>query len=97
MGSLHFWLYIFFQWSFVVSILSLFFDLEALFEGVHLFMAYLAFAPPQPSPPASMEIDPFKVISFSSLTTSFEGSEYPPSGLRAMDIMENDFHTPELD
>ena len=67
MASSCFRLYIFFYCSFVVSVLWPFFDPEAPFNGIPLFMAYSAAASPQPSHPASIESDPSKVSSSSSL------------------------------
>ena len=81
----------------MVSVLSHFFDLEAPFDGVPLFMAHSAFTPCQPSPLASMESDPSEASSFLSLTPSSGGSGSPAGGPKATNILENGFLTLELD
>ena len=97
MASLHFRLYIFFHYSFVVSISSPFFDPKVPFDGIPLYMVHQAAAPPQPSPPASMESDPSKTNSSFSAAFSWGGKGHPLGNLRAAGILVNGFHTPELD
>ena len=91
-------LYIFFQHSFAVSIMSPFFGPEAPFDEIPLYMAHPTFAPPSPPPPpsASMEIDLSEASSFSSASTASD-SEHPPGSPEASGIMENGFYTPRLD
>ena len=54
-------MYIIFHCLFTIYVLSEYFDPEAPFDGVPLFMAYLVFTPPQLSPTSAMETDLSKV------------------------------------
>ena len=95
MGQAQVRLYTFFQHSFAESILSPFFDLEAPFDGIPLYMAHLVFASPPPCPLASMETNPSEVSSsFWASTPSV--SKHPSDNPGAADIMENGFYIPKL-
>ena len=50
-------IYTFFSRSFAVTMLNSQFDLEFLFDGVPLHMAYLVFDSPPPSPTLDKEMD----------------------------------------
>ena len=94
MASSRFRLYLFFQRSFAVSILCPFFNPEAPFDGIPLYMVYPEAAPTQPSPPASMEFDSIEASSSFSSAPSSGGSGHLLSGPRTSGILANDFHTP---
>ena len=85
-------LYIFFQHPFAVLVLSPFFDLEAPFDRILLYMANLTTAPPQPSLPTSLETDPSQArASTSSSSSAFGGSERPPGDPGTASILKIDF------
>ena len=94
-------LYIFLQHPFAISILSPFFDPEASFDGVPLYMAHPDAVPPQMahptvvpsqlSPPASPESDPLKASTSTSSSSTLGDGEHPPGGLETANIME--FHS----
>ena len=96
MGQVQVRLYVFFQHSFAVSILSPFFNPKASFDGIPLYMAHPVFASPPPSPSVSMETDPSKASS-SFLDSTSSDSGHPSGSPGAAGIMENSFYTPKLD
>ena len=97
-GQVHVKLCIFFQRSFLVSILSPFFNPEAPLDEIPLYMVHSVFTPPPPppSPSTSMEIDPFELWSSSSASTP-EDNRHSRGSLEVAGVMENDFYTLELD
>ena len=90
----HIRLYIFFQCPFAVSVLSPFFDPEAPFEGIPLYMAHSAAASPQPTPLAAMEVDPSETSASSPSSSASGGSGHSPSDPRLSGIMVNGFLSP---
>ena len=89
-------LYIFFQRPFVVLVLSSFFNLEAPFDGIPLYMAHLAAASPQPIPLASMESNPSKASSSSSSTFASGDSRHPPGEPRSFKSLGKWIHHPRV-
>ena len=90
-------LYIFFYLPFAVSVLSQFFDPEAHFDRIPLYMAHPAALSPQPLPPASMETNPSQASASSSSSSAFGGSGHSPDDPGPSSITANGFFSPELD
>ena len=88
-------LHIFFR-LFAVSVLSPFFDSEALFDRIPLYMAHPAAASPQPTSLASPDTDLLEAnasTSFSSFASG--GGMHPPCDPETVGILESGFLSSE--